>query len=415
MAGTERAVLLIEELDDNRKTLRSLELRGGGLPVWGSAWEGDADIVTTWYPGNQAEATQQVLGGKEMPSTWTGQWNINVLASEPSVYTDEGGVDSNTTSPQFLMEVFDDLRMRGRRLRVSFIQQSVVSAATGRIVREGRLKRFKISVQDLSLLDWEAEFHWVGRGGTSQKVTSTRADAMPSAVAALAVATDAMQKAITDAESTNTRVHRSATKFTLGQLESLAKAPGKLSANLARSVSHTLSQVQQVGRILTTLKNAPYAVANNALGAARQAVEVCNQFQDQLSRTPAELLSAQNKVSDIARAQSHFGKLGDSSVVMARVAQELEDKARAQASAQARSGTRAQASVKVTSGGVSQDMLGVYVTKRGDTPESVSVHYYRTPDHAVDIMKANRLPWHTAILKPGTPLFIPALPTSKGF
>lgn len=415
-SSSERSVMLLEELDDDRKTRRSVELRGGGLPMWGSAWEGDSDVVTTWYPGNGIEATQQVLGPKEMPSTWTGQWNLNVLAGEPCVYTDESNVDSYVSSPQFLMELFDDLRIRGRRLRVSFIAQSAVAAGTGRIVREGRLKRFKTSVQDLALLDWEVEFHWLGRGGTSQKVTQTRDDALPSNVAALAVAAQAMQDAISVAQSTNPKVLNSATKFTLGQIEAFAAAPGKLAEGLQRSVSHVLSQAQQLGNALTTLKNSPYAVANSAVGIASQTVEVANQFQDQISRTPPELYSTRNGVSDIARSFNHFGSLGDSAIEMARAAQALEDKARAQASAQARAGTRAQASVKVTtSGGAAFDIIAVHVTKSGETSESLSLKYYLTPDHALDILKANRLPWYAVIFKPGTPLVIPALPTSKGY
>jgi nucleoid-associated protein YgaU len=58
-------------------------------------------------------------------------------------------------------------------------------------------------------------------------------------------------------------------------------------------------------------------------------------------------------------------------------------------------------------------VIAAYIIKAGDTPESISQHFYKTPDHAVDILRANKLSWYTATLTAGHILIIPALATQS--
>ncbi len=57
----------------------------------------------------------------------------------------------------------------------------------------------------------------------------------------------------------------------------------------------------------------------------------------------------------------------------------------------------------------------VHVTRRGDTAEGLARRYYKTSDGAVDILRANHLPWTQVDFAPGTTLIIPLLTSKKGF
>ena len=412
-SSIDRSVLLIEELDDNREALRSIELHGSAMPVWGAQWRTETTIVTEFYPGNAVEGDQQVLGPKEMPSTWTGDWRINQLVSDPSLFTDSDGTPTSVTSPQLLRDIFDSFRANSRRLRVSFIATNEANpAGTGSIVREGRLQAFQFALTDLTLLEWEAKFDWVGRGGVLQKVVATRADNVPSAAAALAVAADAMLTAIAATELANAAISPPANKLTLGRLEAIAALPTSYASALQTSASHVLSDVQQVGTLLTTLKNSPLSIVNSGTAIAKQAIEVCQQFIDDVSRTPSELLTTKSNVADILHAANDFHTVSDSAVVVARKAQEMDAKIRQQSKA---AGLSSKAGMKVHVQGSTQvqEILAIHVVKSGETPDAISQRYYQTIDHAVDIMRANKLPMHIVILKPGSILIIPRLSSLK--
>ena len=70
---------------------RKIVLIGPALPFQGAEWGFENQIVTTWYPGNGQEATQQNLGPREMPSAWEGEWKRTLMGKSPSIFIDEGG------------------------------------------------------------------------------------------------------------------------------------------------------------------------------------------------------------------------------------------------------------------------------------------------------------------------------------
>src|SRR3954466_4299054 len=133
--------LTIEELTGER---RKLELRGPGLPLKGAGWEGSQNVKTTWYPGNGIEATQQVLGPKEEPSEWEGEWNRTRLGRTPCLFTDGAGTPTKVTAPSFLIDLMDDIRIRGTKLRVTWTVVDESGTPRASKVREGRLEKFGV-------------------------------------------------------------------------------------------------------------------------------------------------------------------------------------------------------------------------------------------------------------------------------
>jgi hypothetical protein len=56
----------------------------------------------------------------------------------------------------------------------------------------------------------------------------------------------------------------------------------------------------------------------------------------------------------------------------------------------------------------------VHVTKQGETPQTVSQLYYGTPDHAVDLLRANKLSWMLPTFAPGMVIVVPSLSQATG-
>jgi hypothetical protein len=109
---------------------RRVVLVGAGLPFMGQAdWGGESKIITTWYPGNGVEGSQQNLGGTLMPSTWSGEWKRTLMGRSPSVFTDETGTRRALVDPHELWLALDDIRKGGARLRVTWAASSSVAEA----------------------------------------------------------------------------------------------------------------------------------------------------------------------------------------------------------------------------------------------------------------------------------------------
>src|ERR1700722_19815557 len=66
----------------------------------GAEWAMKVSAVTTWYPGNPDEATQQVLGPQELPSRWNGDWRRTMIGTSPGGYIAEGGTALQLLAPR---------------------------------------------------------------------------------------------------------------------------------------------------------------------------------------------------------------------------------------------------------------------------------------------------------------------------
>jgi hypothetical protein len=122
------------------------------LPQGDVTIEGDQREKTTWYPGNP-EASQQVIGPVELPSTMSGVWKDRYLGNGQAVA---------------LMRAFDDVRRRGPLMEVSWgagiLSSQGVDQVGDPFTRRGILKKAKFSFPYPQWCRWELTFSWRGLG-----------------------------------------------------------------------------------------------------------------------------------------------------------------------------------------------------------------------------------------------------------
>lgn len=410
--------ITIEELEVTSPggQLRKLLLLGGGLPLMEQAdWSGDSRIVTTWYPGNGTEASQQILGPQELPSAWAGEWNRTRLGRQPCLYWNEVGARSLVIDPKLLWDVMDDFRIAAPLLRVTWAvrgreidNRGQLSPVDFQVVRVGRLKMVKVTPQRHTDMKWTAEFHWTSRGKQQAKVASTRRDED------LALAAQAVQASLAALEgivnskivSINKNLKNSASNLTLGQLESMAGAPLLALNRSMAKLRYNGGQFARIGQLARTLSTTPISVANAVIDYSRNTMQAANGFCQQVDRIPMELKSKSRKVSDMARAEVYIGRTQDGMEAVARASAALDLRLR---QALVSGANRGQVTVRESSTTRQGDMIAIHVAKTGETPSTVSNRYYGTPDQADAIMYANRLPLHQPTFRTGQIVVIPAL------
>ena len=417
------SVIQIQELDGQNPRL--LILTGPGLPFAGAAWTSALKVVTTWYPGNGAEATQQVLGPMEMPSDWEGMWRRNMLARCPCFLVEKGGSPRKVIQPNDLRQLTDDMFRSGSRLRVTW---STVSGTTvldsngnnvgaqasehGQIVREGRATQWSYPIDRIEDIGWNVTFEWSSRGLSQQKVISTRENALESYLTAIGLEAGEVE-AIDEKNSVRTKRKKwksSTNMLSLGQLESLAAYPDALLKGFTRSILKITNDLARLGALLNKVRAIPAQLLNRGLALSQNTIAQANQFKDTLSRRSPEANIANARLADLGRSVRVFGQAHDQATLTARKAKEMANllkKARA-AAALGRS-----LSVREVSGGSTKDFVAVHIVKKGDTLASISAKYYVSPDNGDAIRAANKMSYADSIkpLSPGRLLVIPILNT----
>ncbi len=405
--------ILIEELAGPR---RSVRLNGSTLPLMGAAWKGSQKMTTTWYPGNGDEATQQVLGPTEMPSKWNGDWRRTLMGRTPAIYTK--GDDTKIVDPHILVELFEEIFRGGMRLRVTWIVASTnsvlddlrgVASINAKKVREGRAKEWEFKYTRMQDVLWDIEFEWMGRGGIAPpRVTSTRSDTV-------AISTGAFEAAILKlklAGIARSLGNITPSSLTLGQIEAFAGLPTAYVKTLSRKILQMEHNLKQITDIAKKLATQPLSIANVAVDLAHNTMSIANSFTQSITRQPPELLSLKGKSRDLVRAYKHFQLIGDDAREVAVQAQKLAKALQAQKFATAASEMAGVLDARKQSG--QRAVQQVWITKDGDTPQRISMRFYGSPDHAVDILRCNRLPWHTATFHKGKILIIPVLKSVTG-
>lgn len=397
------STLVIQELAAaSGKRQRVLVLQGPGLPFMGAEWAMKQRLVTTWYPGNGDEASQQVLGPIELPSKWSGNWSRVQLGQTPCRYNDEVGARFDLVDPKALMDAFEAIARAGMRLRVTWAQASddENQSLTGHIVREGRMGDLRFKVMRLTDIAWEVDFEWQSRGATTSKVSSVRPPTVNANGAAYLNALNALLVAQQIAQAQKFKPQA----LTLGQLEAIASYPTKLANSVALQVQELSNNVNRLADIAKTLATQPLQVANRGIDLATDTVAQTNKFYDTLSSVPYEAQTTKTKVADFVASTKSFSKTADlarqASRAGALFAAQLAQW-QAQVPGQGAASTRSLANPK--------NVQQAYITKLGDTPQRVSQRFYNTPDHAVDILHANRLPWHLATFPERLIIIIPSL------
>lgn len=384
----------------------------------GAEWGSQLVMKTTWYPGNAAEATQQILVPVEVPSQWEGVWRRTTLSRAPARYTDETGEETEIVDPHILREVFEDIHRAGARLRVTWAVTGKMLIGNPkdkrgtnqdvRIVREGRISSFSTPIERHTDIRWRGVFEWMSRGGTSDRVVRSNQDRDPGAAAnalqASVLAAIAAQDVVIKKARPDVRL--SATAFTLGKLESLADLPRKAVERYTRNLQRVVNDVKRVGDIGRKFATAPVTVQNSLLDFSRNTMAVANQFVTEIDQTPPELLSQKYKLQDMMRSAKYFGNMVVAAQNNSSAARDLAERLRKSQAAMPNTGSMTVRDSASTRAG---EIIGIYVTKDGDTPQRVAQRYYGNPDRSIDILRANRMPWHTPTFRAGTKLVIPAI------
>lgn len=401
-------------------TGRSVVLRGSALPFMGAEWGFEQTMTTTWYPGNAAEATQQVLGPRELPSTWEGEWKRTLLGRTPVLYLDDQGDEQRLVEPHLVRQVLEDIGRRGHRLRVTWaVSGTTQTGPTSdfhtihnedvKITREGRIKSFRTPIDRHTDIRWTIEFHWAGRGTKGQKAVSVREDTDASTIAnGISSSIGAMSAAVDDAivKKTNTLVPRSATRLTLGQLESFAAFPSTLVNRTLRSLQFIESQFKRAGEVALRAARQPAEILNAVSNFAVNTRAQANNFTDAAGRVPVELKSSKTRADSVLNAGKFFDKGEQAAQQVARKAQEVLGKILLPISTVGNQGlVRGNSGTQAARPG---DLIAVYVTREGDTPTSISIKFYGTADKAADLLKANKLAPYTPAFRKGQILAVPS-------
>jgi hypothetical protein len=401
--------IVVQGLDSKRNVTSTLTLRGGGLPKMGAAsWGLESRLSTTYYAGNPLDATQQFTVAGELPSEWSGEWNLTRLNRSPCSYdgSGAGGSAQDVVSPGTLIDVFESLQLAGTLVRATWTVDSDDPNSARTVTRIGRIKRFEAHYVRSMDVEWAVVFAWKSRGAQLGRVATTREGGASSASDLIAAAYASFADLVTISEpmlNSNLSINLSASQFSLGQLEQLAAYPSTLLKTFSNSIGRIVQQVSRAVSIINTVRSIPASLENTVVSLARDTVQQANQFADSISHTPSEQLSLSRNVADLARAARYFGQAHDQAQALSAAAQ--------QAIAQVRTAkARAQVvgeQVPHASSGNAGGILAIYRTKAGDTPQSIAQKYYGTIDQDVAILRMNKLPYYQATFSPGTLLVIP--------
>ena len=409
------SIILIEELTQaGGSTPRTITLVGPSLPLMGASWEGQNKLVTEWNPGNSDEATQQNLGPEEMPSDWEGDWRRTMMGSCPTPYTDDQGNVMSVVDPSVLRDAMIALFRAGRRLRVTWstTQQSDQSEPsaypiTGSLVREGRAKSWKFKHRSIHDIEWNVNFEWVSTGGAVAPSISSTRDQTLAQVSAPYVA--ALQNLLTAAQAPTEQL-LTPYALTLGNLEAVAPAPFGQLAAMSVALLGLQANLVSIAGIGAGLSDQPVQVAQMALAYANDALAQVDAAYEQYSAMPPELMSANVDAVSVLRAYALFAPVADTAAQAEIQAyafrQKMHDAVPVQTwslDGQDSNASRPDAATSIKT---------VHLVRDGDTPEKISMKYYHVPDHARDIMQANRLSWHTTVLPKGRQLVIPVISSS---
>lgn len=422
MASASSTILIEEITSQPGQVRRSILLSGPTLPFMGPEWGSERNEKITWYPGN-SQATWQLIGPKAVPMQWQGHWSRQQMGSRPAIFHDVDGTPQDIVDPSILREKMEQISLGGRIVRVTWTVQQAggqLSAAQqralgqgtspqsqGSIVREGSLTKFSVKPETWDDMPWEATFNWTNFGTRQAPAKASRAPSLGSSAGKIKASTSQLKNLSTGTPvvASNPSVLNSASFVTLGQLESF---PFALEAALAATVSTVvgladrLSSAALVGQQVAVV---PLAVQQDSVAAARLAVTEALLLEDQLGQTPWELQTLGQEVKDILAAIQRYQPIHEELEQLALLAAEMRDELQAQLSTPPLSGRRS--ALGQGGGGVTGAVLGFYVVKAGDTPETIARAWYGDDTLSTEILNVNGLPWHIVTLPPGLRLLIP--------
>lgn len=381
---------LTELLGADRRQGRKLVLRGGGLPFQGAEWAAEQRLATTWYQGNP-EATQQVLGTKELPSDWEGMWRLTQLLSAPCIFSDEGGPPLAVSDPATLRDIIDSLREDGAFLRVLWECQGK------QVVRFGRIGRAAFPHDRMTDIKWNITFEWTGRGARGHNVGAQQNNAQLLEYAKSQAQFVGLLSAAIDIG----KLVAAGDPFTIADLQQFADYPASVGADIANASLLVTSKLEEIGELLATAAVSPAAFADAAYVAVTTAIDSFSRLHDTFTQIPSDYTAATGAgAAATARAIEQAGQVLDQ--VDAALAALVEF---AQALHKSTGASTAQGDAQ---GAKAEQLLATHLCKAGDTFMSLAITYYSDADQAGALALANGLPAYQVAPDPG---FILAVPT----
>lgn len=405
--------IIIEELAGQKRTLR---LVGAGLPKRGANWPGKQRLVTTWYPGNVAQASQQVIGPIDPQSQWNGEWNTTRLLRSPAVY-EEGGSSTKLAFAHSLALVLEDIFRGGALLQVTWaVDNGNPFTLPQQITRQGRASDWDFAYDRIDDIVWKVTWDWTGRGLGQDRVALRNDGAATQAFNSLDLVLLAVDESVnnTQIQLSKRTIPKSADKFSLEKLDAMLSAPSKLMKDFAQSCNRISNRVRTLGDLVGKAANLPFEITNQAIDIATTAVQSAAKFYDNCTRTPPDYYDTQQRIASLTRAASYFKGGIDASTQVTQQAISAREQFRGSQSERVGSGANGKGSksagpvqkpYKRTGG--EKNQVEVYLVQPGDTLIGISQRFYGLPDGAADIAFANNLPLKTATPPVGKVLIIP--------
>jgi len=389
------STLTIEELDGDR---RRLELAGPSLPFRGAAWPVEQRVVTEWYPGN-SEATQHVLGPIDPETSLTGVWNTTRLVRVPAKFFSSPDAPETLVSNAFtLHEVLDDFARAARLLRVTWSAD-----ADRRVVRLGRITKYRPEFQRADDVGWSLDLAWVGRGTDQKRAVSVKDESLRPSLVALASAMNDVTAAIeTAAIRSARRVGNAATAFSLGDLERLADAPSRLLDRVSRAATQFSFTVNGLKGIADKATNLPRSLATRASATGASVRLSFVGASDEAGRAPFEVgVPPGGRVASTMRARKYQDDAFRQVDRGAASAALLEHVSRARASALA--------DVSGADTADQERAYAVHAARAGETFASIARRFLGSADRGGDVARANGFPAYQVSPPVGASLLIPRL------
>lgn len=414
-----KSEVVIRELAGLKRVLR---LRGAGLPKQGAAaWGGKQRLVTTWYPGNGSQATQQVLGPMESQSVFSGVWNTTRLYRSAAIFEPDPGTQIRVVFADLLREIFEDFLRGGNLLQVLWINAEAATFGGRSIQRIGRASDWNFTYTRMDDLEWTVTWEWTSRGLGQQKVTQFRDDATnQSNIAGLQLSLIAADEAVnkTKIQLSKRTIPKSANKFTLEQLGAILDAPGKLMKDFSQTMNRISNRIKTLGDLINKAKGLPFELATQVIDACTTAVQASNHFRDAITRTPPEKYTTQQSLASLTRAAAYTKGGIDAADEIAKKMYETQAAIRVNVDVRRTSGLNGKAlppraNVPSILNGTKLQVQ-TYLVRKGDTLTGISQKFYGVIEGAYGIAFSNGLPLKMIAPPTGKVLIIPPLSTGPG-
>jgi hypothetical protein len=342
--------LTIKETSGKKRKLR---LTGRALPHRPYALSGKQRFDLTWYPGSP-EATIQVLGPEEEPTTIKGRWCDRFLSivEDTGLVTDRvltfATVDGRPlTEAWLLVEEVDDIRQLGQLLEVSWFTTQ----------RTGIISRFTQTWLTAKDVEWEIEFTW-----TKQDLATTT----PASIKETDLSEIAMR-------STN----RS------DEVKSLSEnSPFPQARDLADALKSVTGAVYDASRSMQANVLSVLDEVSNAMGAVRSVVGLLEYASDSYQRMNDALASTVDQAKQTKHAIDQV-PVGE----FCGIARWVRVMARANRRAAHEACRDRMRLLRM----VDQDVVQVHYARDGQDLRSVSRMYYGSSDEWKRIAQFNHL------------------------